>query len=336
MKWEKLSFRLFKLIIWIVIISGIYFYLSYASFKTKIITQKEIVIEIPKWTTFYTLPKALNNNNINIDDFYFKIYLRLGNITTQLQAWTFKIPAWANIKDLLFSLEKPYINTANITILEWWNIFDIDKSLSDKELINKWDFIEIAQDYTPEWYSFLTSWKSLEWFLYPDTYEIKTDRFSSKELIDKMVENFDKKVWNSLKNLSKKEIYNLITMASIVEKEEKSKENRPIVAGILYSRIEVWEPIWADITVCYPYEMTNKECTPSFINKHIRDKNDYNTRTMKWLPISPIWNPSLNAIMASLNPEDTNYYFYLHDKDWKIHFAKTNAEHEANKRKYIY
>lgn len=70
--------------------------------------------------------------------------------------------------------------------------------------------------------------------------------------------------------------------------------------------------IWADITACYNYELTEKECKIS-VSKYISAKNDYNTRTKTWLPKTPILNPRVNSIVAALNPIQTNYWFYLHD-----------------------
>lgn len=176
-----------------------FFHISYSSFKTNILTNSEKIIEIPKWTTFYWLSEVLENNWIKLNDFYFKIYIKLWNINFPLQAWNFKIPAWANIETLLDSLQNPYVNTDSITILEWWNIYDIDNMLTNKWLITKWDFIDIASNYKTTDYDFLTNWKSLEGFLYPDTYEISLDNFSSTKLIKKMLDNFELKIWDSLK-----------------------------------------------------------------------------------------------------------------------------------------
>ena len=93
--------------------------------------------------------------------------------------------------------------------------------------------------------------------------------------------------------------------------------------------------IWADITVCYPHELTANECK-MVISKYINEKSEYNTRTMAWLPKTPIWNPSFETINATLNSKDTPYYFYLHDTGTgKIYYWKTNAEHEQNKRFYL-
>ena len=90
--------------------------------------------------------------------------------------------------------------------------------------------------------------------------------------------------------------------------------------------------IWADITVCYPHELTANECK-LVVSKYINEKSEYNTRTMKWLPKTPIWNPSFETINATLNSKKTNYWFYLHNtSNWKIYYAETNQEHENNKQ----
>ena len=93
--------------------------------------------------------------------------------------------------------------------------------------------------------------------------------------------------------------------------------------------------LWADITVCYPYELIAEECKMN-ISKYIYERNDYNTRTMLWLPKTPIWNPSLETIKATLYDEDSLYYYYLHDtKTWQIYYWKTNEDHEQNKSLYL-
>jgi UPF0755 protein len=117
-----------------------------------------------------------------------------------------------------------------------------------------------------------------------------------------------------------------------VEKEEKNINEKPIVAGILKKRFDNGWQIWADITVCYPHELTSNECK-MVISKYITEVSDYNTRTMVWLPKTPIWNPSFETINATLNYKSTDYWYYLHNiNTWKIYYAKTNAEHEENKK----
>jgi UPF0755 protein len=92
--------------------------------------------------------------------------------------------------------------------------------------------------------------------------------------------------------------------------------------------------IWADATVCYPHKLTADECK-MVVSKYIKEKSEYNTRTMKWLPKTPIWNPSFDTINATLHSKETSYWFYLHDTSTgKIYYAVTNEEHNVNKSKY--
>ena len=93
--------------------------------------------------------------------------------------------------------------------------------------------------------------------------------------------------------------------------------------------------IGADITVCYPHKLTSEECK-LVVTKYINQKNEYNTRTMVWLPKTPIGNPSYETVNATLNDKKTPYYYYLHDiKNGNIYYGRTNAEHERNKGLYL-
>lgn len=241
---------------------------------------------------------------------------------------------------LIKNLETPKIQ--KVTILEWWNIFDIDEYLAKKSLIKPWEYISYVQN--PEkikalskFFPFLWTQKTLEWYLYPDTYEIETQNFQINMFVIKQLEAFETKVYN---NVFKDKYSNDITesvvnLASIVEKEEKQLSQKPIIAGILKKRLKKYWHIWADATTCYPYKLTSNQCKLS-ISKYIKQKTDYNTRFVIWLPPTPIWNPSFETINATLNHTETKYFYYLHDtKTGKAYYAKTNAEHNQNKKKYL-
>lgn len=131
-----------------------------------------------------------------------------------------------------------------------------------------------------------------------------------------------------------------IIIASIVEREIASPATREVdeaekVAGVLKKRYEEDWQIWADATVCYPYEISSAECTPSFVLEKLYDKTDYNTRQMVWLPKTAIANPYVWTIKSTILSKESNDYFYLHAPDGKIYYAETNAQHEANKSRYL-
>ena len=329
-----------KLIIWIFLLIFVYFYFQYNSFENKILIKNNKKIIVEKWDNLSkeSLYKKFWINNFK-DKIFYKIYTKFEIPKNfKLKAWTYRIKKDSNIKDIFKSLEKNPIswNIENLTFLEWWNIYDIDNYLVNKNLIKSWEFIKKAENFDKNLikkYSFLQEAKTLEWFLYPDTYEINKNTFSIDILINKMLFNFNKRVYNKyLKNYSSKEIIDLINLASIVEKEEKNRKAKPIVANILKKRWKENWKIWADITVCYPHKLTSQECK-MVVSKYINEKSDYNTRTKIWLPKTPISNPSAETINATINDKKTPYYFYLHNiKTWEIYYAKTNAEHEANKR----
>lgn len=319
---KKSSFWFLKLIFLLALIFVWFFYYTYSSFLTKQIVENDSIIKINKWDSFYSLPEKLS-----IDKNLFKLYLKLNTPDFSLQAGSYELESGSNISKIISSLKTPLIKEEKLTILEWWNIFDIDYLLSKRWLIKAWDFIE--------------KYSENEWMYYPDTYNINRENFKLEDFVSKMLGNFDKKVKTKLPlevQNDEEKLKNLLILASIVEREANIKDNPEevsIIAGILQKRLDENWFIWADITVCYPYKITSKECTPSFVVNHINDKNDYNTRTMLGLPKTAIWNPSYKTINATLNYKKTPYYYYLHDKSGQINYGRNNAEHVNNKVKYL-
>lgn len=329
--------RIIKLLIWITIISFIFIYKWYMDFKTDILNEKEIVIEIKSWDTINELSEKLNINSN-----YLKFYLNKNNNEFELITWNFKISKNSNIDQILVDLQNPIIeNEINITILEWWNIYDIDNYLTNKKLIEKWDYINYVTNkekiiQLTEFFPFLNWLETLEWYLYPDTYTVISNNFKINVFVIKQLDNFEIKVYNKLfSEYENEKIEEVINLASIVEKEEKNPAEKKAVAWILKKRLDNWWMIWADITVCYPHELTANECK-MVISKYINEVSEYNTRTMQWLPKTPIWNPSYETINATLNYKNTSHWFYLHDtKTWKIYYADTNEWHTINKNRYL-
>ncbi len=320
----------------IVIISTIlifsYIYISYLNFKNNILIKENKIIEIKSWDTLKDLAWKLDLNY-----YFLKYYLKWKDF--KLLKWRFEIKANSKINNILNNLKKPLPKKEiKITILEWWNIFDIDNYLTKKWLINPWKYISYVENPNKikalsRFYKFLNpNLQTLEWYLYPDTYKLEYPLEINK-LVIKQLDNFENKVYKKLLlNKTQKEIQEIITLASIVEKEEKNETQKATVAWILKKRLKAWWNIWADITVCYPHRLTQEECK-MVVSKYIYEKSDYNTRVIKWLPKTPICNPQFSSIKAVIYPKKSPYWFYLHNtKTGKIYYSKTNAEHEANKK----
>lgn len=182
-------------------------------------------------------------------------------------------------------------------------------------------------------YTFLQGVDSLEGFLIPDTYRISQSA-DAEGIIRVMLDEFEKKIAPTYGQLGEN-AYETLIMASIVEREERSSENRPTVAGILWKRLREGIALGADVTLCYGYQKTNTECTPSFIAEYITEDNPYNTRYTLGLPPTPISSVSIGSWNAAVSPADSAYYFYLHGTDGVIHYATTNEEHVRNKNLYL-
>jgi len=332
-----LSRFIILLVLVFVIFSWVVLFNYYSTSTKTIYTWENWQIFIPKWVWYSSLPKILNDQWFTLDENSFKIYTRL-NPVPALQSGHFEVENWMTIKSLIESLKSPKpLKEENITILEGWSIYDIDNILTKKNLINSGDFYKIAETKPTKelvtQFPFLENARSLEWFLYPDTYSVLVDSFTVEKFLESMLKNFNNKIYKTLE--FKDDVYETIILASIVENEERNPNNKAMVAGILKNRIEANDFIWADITVCYPYKTTYQQCTWSFIVKHLYEVNDYNTRAMAGLPKTPIWNPQKDTIESTINSEDTDYYFYLHDRNGIIRYSRTLSEHNYKKQKYL-
>ncbi len=311
----------------------LYIFISYLNIWKTIIEKQEFIIK--KWDTLYSLQKKLNFNvNLNL----YKLWIKLNHSNFNLQEWSYRINDNIELNTIFKEvLNKPLFQDFQITILPWWNIFDIDAYLSNKEIIKKGDFIKYAQNINPDLknkYLFLQDIITLEWFIYPDTYRIAKNA-NINDIINILLNEFNKKIYTKYKFSSNKDFYEKLILASILEKEEKMTKNKSIIAGILIKRLNQKIAIWADATVCYEYKLTSKECTPEFIWSKIYIKSKYNTRHSLWLPPTPISNMTQETFDSIINYENSLYYYYLHDNNWVIYFSKTLNEHNKKRFEFL-
>ncbi len=227
-------------------------------------------------------------------------------------------------KESTFSIARRLVNgnfgidNVRITIPEGWNVFQIADYL-EKNLVffDKKTFLDLAKD--------------KEGYLFPDTYFV-LGSIKSREIIAMMENNFLKRTSSleekiSKSGYSKKEI---IIMASILE-GEALPEDRNVVAGILWRRLEMGMPLQVDSTFSY----INGKNTYELTLDDLKIDSLYNTYKYKGLPPGPINNPGLEAITSALNPIKTKYLYFLTEKDGTIHYAKTFEEHKKNKELYL-
>jgi UPF0755 protein len=194
---------------------------------------------------------------------------------------------------------------------------------------------------------FLKESAESEGFLFPDTYLFPRN-VSASVVVNKMTKTFDSIMTQFQRVLLDENIAGgfdnkgIVTLASIIERETRSNEERPIVAGILFKRLEIGMRLQVDATVQYAVasdrcSVDGEQCNWwSILTKEDLEINSpYNTYKFFGLPPGPIANPGFYSIEAVVRPENSPYWYYIHDPEGSIHYAETLSEHNANVRRYL-
>ncbi|MDO8572536.1 MAG: endolytic transglycosylase MltG [bacterium] len=179
---------------------------------------------------------------------------------------------------------------------------------------------------------FLAQAQEKEGYLFPDTYFLHPN-ISPDESIKIMSENFNKKIAGIKDKINAfgEPLHDIIIMASIIEREAMTPEDRRFVSGILWNRMKIGMPLQVDAAFLY----VNGETTAGLSLEDLKIDSPYNTYRYKGLPKGPIGNPGLDAIMATIEPQTSSYLYYLSDKQGMMHYSKTFEEHKKNKAKYL-
>jgi len=211
------------------------------------------------------------------------------------------------------------LNPVRITFTEGMTVRDIATRITETlPSISAKDFMALASPY--------------EGYLFPDTYFFSLSS-DANSIITVMRANFDKKIKtiSSDVDASGHSLSDIVTLASIIEKEVRTPENKRIVAGILWSRLAIGMPLQVDAVFGYIFKRDTY--SPSFAD--LKVDSPYNTYTHKGLPPGPISNPGIESIKAVLHPTKTDYLYYLTGKDTLMHYATTFAGHQINRKKYL-
>lgn len=301
-------------------------------------------IEITKGMSANETAELLEQQGIIRNSFIFKYYLKLKDEGARFQAGKYELnPGMEN--DMIIAKlndgDTVAAQTIRFTIPEGFTVLQIADKLTEEKLIDKTKFLELVASQTawgdaeavrsiPE---NNTLHQRLEGYLFPETYEMKTES-TEEEIILRMVSELDRKLaelpdgWQDVlveKNIS---LHDLLTIASLVEREVVVDGERALVAGVIYNRIEDGMMLQIDATVQYSLDKPKER----LYEKDLLVDSPYNTYKVEGLPPGPIASPSIASIKAALYPEESDYLFYVTKKDGsQSHlFAKTYNEHLRN------
>ena len=317
-----------------------YFYFITAPSKEN----KTVNIYVEKGSTYSTISTLLKDNGLIRNEIAYKVYLKLNPVSddTPLEYGDYVLKTNYDVEELIGVLKKGSVSlaeTVKITFVEGKNIRYFVKKITenfkicDNEIFEKLEDKEYLNTLIKD-YWFLSDdiknkdiYYSLEGYLFPDTYEF----YESADIDDifrKMLDNFGKKIepYKEAIESSKYSVHELVTLASIIELEAGGAD-RNSVSGVFYNRLKKGMTLGSDVTGYYGAKMDDWS---KGLGEHVSDCNPYNTRGPNMegkIPVGPISSVSKSSIEAVVEPNDTNYLYFVADKNGKMYFTETNSEH---------
>ncbi len=290
-----------------------------------------VLIEFEQGAGFRQIANSLNEKGLIKDKTAFLLLARLRGSTKSAQAGEYEFSASMSPATILQKLERGLVMRHPVTIPEGYNIRDIADLLEKRGLCKKERFLAKASDK-----AFLVSLGidalTAEGFLFPDTYYIYKGEPEGAIIVN-MVSRFREVFADDLKKQSMAvglPINDLLTLASVVEKETGQASERPRIARVFLNRLKKGMMLQSDPTVIYGIKDFNGNLT----KKDLLTKTPYNTYRRRGLPAGPIANPGLDSIKAVLYPEDGPYLYFVSKNGGTHYFSKTLSEH--NRAVYQY
>lgn len=262
-------------------------------------------------------------------------YVRSQGWETRLRAGEYAIPPGMVIPDVALRVTGQRSATVRITIPEGFTVRRIAELLESKGLTTVDAFLACVRQCPLQspLLSYLPTPRNVEGFLFPETYQVDPATYSDQafltELLDQSWEVLSpyRQDWEK----GRRKLYDIVTMASMIEREALSDEERPVIAGILWKRLDAGWFLGVDATTRYEKDDWQNPITA----RDLSADTPYNTRKNKGLPPTPIANPGERSIRAALYPEASPYWYYLHDAQGAIHYARTQTEHDTNRARYL-
>lgn len=275
-------------------------------------SQKSAIFLINKGQGLEKIASNLQEQGLIKNKYFFMLYVSARKRTAELKAGEYELSPSMAIAEIAEKIIAGHRVKKMITIIEGWTVKDIQELLRDRPG---------------------TVPLEVEGYLFPDTYEVLPED-SIEEIIEMMKANFEKKLTPEMREeiaSQGKIIPEIVTMASMLEKEVQTSEDKKIVAGILWKRLEIGMPLQVDATISY---ITGNKTT-KISREETQIESPYNTYKYLGLPPGPICNPGIESIKAAIEPQESEYWYYLSAPDATTIFSKTLEDHNIAKAKYL-
>ena len=273
------------------------------------------------------IARILEQKGVIDSGFKFRMLAKLNGYEDQLKVGSYNFTTGMKYDEVFEKLLAGEPELVTFTIPEGFGVKDIAKRLAEIELVDQDEFLKKAETFAP--YDYIEKRKNVfyycEGFLFPDTYEVENN-IEVDDILKIMAEDFDYRLTKKMRTRAAEEnmsIYDLITLASIVEKEVRYAEDRPIVAQVFFKRLKIGMPLQTDASLQYLMDAPKEDVSIA----DTQMESPYNTYQHAGLPPGPIANPGLDAIEAVLNPANTDYLYFVADRSGHNHYSYTYDEH---------
>jgi len=308
-------------------------------------TDQALTVTIPVGASASQIADILAESGVTKTTFAPKMLMYISGIHKKMQSGTFYISKGTSLLGVLRDLTQLQYQEREITLLEGWNLRDINDYLIKEKIASRAGLVaamgtpaitkSVGRDWSKEFPVLLSKPKylSLEGFVFPDTYRIELNA-TAEDVTRKTLQNFDKKLTPALRLeivRQRKTVFEIITMASILEREVRTYESKQLVADIFWRRLTRGMGLEADSTVNYA---TGKSL-PGVTYEDLKINSPWNTYKYRGLPPGPISNPGLDSIKAAIYPKSNPYWYFLTPPDGRVIYSKTFEEHIKNKNKYL-
>ena len=296
---------------------------------------KTVVVDIPQGETGSAVAAKLEKEGLIKDARLFKLVMKVTNSGKDIKPGKYQLNQNMTIMEILHRIKTGEGKVRLVTIPEGLTLKEIAKLLGEKKIVSSNDFLSAAANNS----YFINGNKKdrIEGYLLPDTYDFPA-AFSAGDIIKRMLKEFDDKAvplyLNSKDKLPQKmSMDEIVILASLIEREAQVPSERPVIASVYYNRLKKGMKLQCDATV--QYALGKQKAVLKFSD--LKVESPYNTYLHEGLPPGPIANPGIESIKSALNPEKTDYLFYVRNdvKDDGSHiFSKTLSEHNNAINKY--
>lgn len=323
------------ILIVIIIASGlVYFNIQTGPYDLS--SEKQVLVDIKKGSSLNSVSEKLFKKKLIKNKLFFKITAKVNNMDKGIKAGLYKINQSHSNKEILDILNsgRVYKDLVKITIPEGFEAHQIADRISKLGLVDKNKFMDLVNNPSEfsQSYTFLNEEDilSLEGYLFPDTYFFDKN-YSEKDIINVMLKRFDQIYTDEYKNIQNEKnltLNQVISLASIVEREARLDKERSIIAGVFYNRMNINMPLQSCATVQYILG----ERKPNLSFEDIKIDSPYNTYKNSGLPPGPIASPGKKSIEAALYPKNVDYLYFVAKKDGSHSFSKNYNDHLKRKQ----